>query len=106
MKKGWILAFGLSVFLLGAPQKGAAQGQPLVVEGGTLIDGNGGTPLKNAVVVIQGNRFKAVGVMGKVDIPANAKIINAMGKTILPGLIDPTAQGDWAWQAPFWLHYG
>jgi hypothetical protein len=95
---GFVVLFG------GTPMR--AQNQPLVVEGGTLIDGNGGTPLKDAVVVIEGNRFKAVGVKGKVAIPANAKIINATGKTILPGLIDPTAQGDWAWQAPFWLHYG
>lgn len=83
-----------------------AQGPPLVVQGGTLIDGNGGAPIRDAVVVIEGNRFKAVGAKGKVAIPPNAKIIDATGKTIMPGLIDTVAQGDWWWEAPFWLHYG
>jgi len=96
---------GLAVVLLGGtPMRG--QDQPLVVEGGTLIDGTGRSPIKNAVVVIEGNRFKTVGVKGKVAIPPNAKVIKADGKTILPGLIDPLAQGDWSWEAPFWLHYG
>jgi hypothetical protein len=93
----WALFSGISL---------RAQNQALVVEGGTLIDGNGGVPLKNAVVVIEGNRIKAVGVKGKVAIPPNAKIIDAAGKFILPGLIDGLAQGNWDYQAPFWLYFG
>jgi hypothetical protein len=105
MIKRPVALLGLAAALLGGIAM-RGQDQPLVVEGGTLIDGNGGKPIKNAVVVIEGNRFKAVGVKGKVAIPPDAKVINASGKTILPGLIDPLAQGDWSWEAPLWLHFG
>jgi amidohydrolase family protein len=105
MIKRFIAAVGLAVVLFsGTPMRG--QEAPLVVEGGTLIDGTGRNPIKNAVVVIEGNRFKAVGVKGKVAIPPNAKVINAAGKFILPGMIDGLAQGNWDYQAPFWLYFG
>jgi hypothetical protein len=42
------------------------------VQGGTLIDGTGRPPVENAVVVIEGGRFKAVGKQGQVPVPADA----------------------------------
>lgn len=60
---------------------------PLVIQGGKLIDGNGGKPIDNATVLIEGNRIKRVAV-GKIDHPVEARVINASGKTVLPGLID------------------
>ncbi len=62
--------------------------QVLVIEGGTLIDGNGGAPLRDAVIVIRGNRFESVSRKGSATYPAGATVIDAQGKTILPGLID------------------
>ena len=59
-----------------------------VITGATLIDGTGGAPLKNAVIVIEANKFTAVGQSGKVAIPLGAKIINATGRFIIPGLFD------------------
>ena len=59
-----------------------------VITGGTLIDGTGRAPLKNAVVVIEANKFKAVGASGKVSVPPGAKTIDAAGKFIIPGLFD------------------
>ena len=47
-----------------------------------------------------------LGTDGKVTIPPNARIINAEGKTILPGFIDTQAQGNWEWQPPLWLYFG
>jgi len=90
--KRFATVFGLLVVLFADIQM-RAQDQPLVIEGGTLIDGNGGPAIPNSVVVIEGNRFKEVGVKGKVAIPKNAKIINASGKFVLPGLVDALAQG-------------
>ncbi len=66
----------------------SAQGQILVLEGGTLIDGKGGTPIEDAVVVIEGSRIKEVGVKGQVSYPQNSRVIRTDGRTILPGLID------------------
>ena len=60
----------LSVLLAGAAglaltlQADAQGQQALVIQGGTLIDGNGGAPVANSVIVIQGNRIAAVGRAG------------------------------------------
>lgn len=83
----------------------AAHAQALVIEGGTLIDGTGGPPIENSVIVIEGDRFRAIGRAGEVAIPAGAQTINVSGKTVMPGLID----GHCHWEA-FWgelyLHLG
>ena len=84
----------------------AAQGQPaLVIQGGTLVDGNGGAPVPNSIVVMQGNKITAVGRAGQVSVPAGAQIINATGKWVTPGLIDAKANWNWMYGEPF-LHWG
>lgn len=65
----------------------ATQTAPIVIERARLIDGNGGKPVENATVVIEGNRIKQVAV-GKIEFPREAKVIDANGKTVLPGFID------------------
>ena len=83
----------------------AQQPQALVIQGGTLIDGNGGAPVPNSVIVVQGNRIAAVGRAGQVQVPAGATIINAVGKWITPGLID--AKSNWNWPyGEAYLRYG
>jgi imidazolonepropionase-like amidohydrolase len=62
--------------------------QPLVLAGGRLIDGYGGPPLENAVVVIEGNTIRAVGAEGTVAIPAGARVIDTNGFTMMPGMMD------------------
>ena len=75
-----------------------AQGQgAIVIQGGTLIDGMGGAPVPNSVVVIQGNRITAVGRAGAVQVPAGAQVINANGKYVLPGLWDNQINYSWFW---------
>ena len=56
--------------------------------GGTLIDGWGSKPIPNSVVLIQGDRIKAVGTQGSLQVPAGADIISTEGMTVLPGLWD------------------
>jgi imidazolonepropionase-like amidohydrolase len=58
----------------------------LVFAGGRVIDGFGGTPIENAVVVVRGNRIEAVGRAGAVAIPGEARTIDVSGMTVLPGL--------------------
>ena len=56
--------------------------------GGTLIDGFGGTPLRNSVVLIENDRIKAVGTRAEVVIPQGTEIISTEGMSVLPGLWD------------------
>ena len=60
----------------------------LVIRGVTLIDGNGGPPIADAVVVIEGDRIAAVGRAGDVEIPEGMPVEEARGHFLLPGLID------------------
>lgn len=92
------LAIGLTAHAQG-------QQQILVIQGGTLIDGNGGAPVPNSVIVIQGNRITAAGRAGAVQVPAGATVINATGKWITPGLIDSMAIGYWMYGEAY-LHFG
>ena len=62
--------------------------QPLVLSGGRLIDGFGGPPVDNAVVIIEGNRIKAVGREGALAIPEGARVLDTNGYTVMPGLMD------------------
>jgi imidazolonepropionase-like amidohydrolase len=82
-----------------------AQGQTLVLEGGTLIDGTGRPPVNDAVIVIEGSRIKAVGARGRISYPANARVIRTDGRTILPGLIDVHVHLR-DYMPPMFLRYG
>ena len=56
--------------------------------GGRLIDGYGGKPLENSVVIVQDGRIKEVGRIGEVAVPAGAQVISTEGMSVLPGLWD------------------
>jgi imidazolonepropionase-like amidohydrolase len=62
--------------------------QVIAILGATLIDGTGAPPVTDSIVLIQGDRIAAVGPHKSVTIPPNAKVIDATGLTLLPGLID------------------
>ena len=64
---------------------------PLAIVNGRLIDGSGAKPVKNAVVLIKGERIVFAGSGKRVAIPRNARRLDARGKTILPGFINTHA---------------
>jgi len=71
------------------PITGSAQpasSNELAIVGGQLVDGFGGIPLQNSVILVRGNRIVAVGQVGVLDIPENAKVIDSNGMTVIPGL--------------------
>jgi imidazolonepropionase-like amidohydrolase len=59
------------------------------IVGGTVIDGNGGAPIKDGVIVMEGKRISAVGDRA-TPVPAHAKTIFADGKFVIPGFIGET----------------
>ena len=87
--KRTIAQAGLAVaplLLLGTPPAESQGTATLAIVGGSVIDGYGGEPLRNAVVLVQGDRIVAVGPIGVVDVPSGAQIVDANGMTIMPGL--------------------
>ncbi len=52
----------------------------------TLIDGTGRDPVPGVTIVIEDERITAVGA--RVDVPRGAEVIDAGGRTVMPGLID------------------
>ena len=97
MRKPWYFDALLALFFLIQVHLSSAQ-QPatvLVIEGGTLIDGHGGMPVRDALIVVQGNRIATVGHKGQVAYPPNAQIIRGDGKYILPGLWDCQVSTGW-----------
>lgn len=83
MKK--LLTFALILFL-GTLHTANAQTKALV--GGTLIDGFGGKPIHNSVIIIKNDRIVAVGHQGNLSVPAGAEVISTEGMSVLPGLWD------------------
>lgn len=58
------------------------------IVGGTVIDGLGSAPIRNGVVLIDGERIRAVGPGSVIEIPPGTEVISAEGMTVLPGLWD------------------
>src|SRR5438552_893653 len=63
-----------------------ASSRIIAIRCGRLIDGKSDAPINNAVVLIEGDQIKSVGV--NIAIPADAEVIDLSGATVLPGLID------------------
>jgi imidazolonepropionase-like amidohydrolase len=63
-------------------------GQVKAFVGGTLIDGFGGTPIQNSVIIVENKRIVKVGHQGNTTIPKDAEIISTEGMSVMPGLWD------------------
>ncbi len=58
------------------------------IVGATLVDLNGKEDIENAVVIVTGERISAIGNADNIDIPANAEVIDAAGRWLVPGLMN------------------
>jgi imidazolonepropionase-like amidohydrolase len=59
----------------------------IIISGARLIDGQGGPPIEDSVVVIEGDRIVAAGPRDNVN-PPPGESLDARGMTLIPGLID------------------
>jgi len=60
----------------------------IAIKGARLIDGNGGAVRKNPVLIIENGRIKAIHSGGRGKIPLGARLIDASGLTLMPGMFD------------------
>lgn len=70
------------------PARPADAQAPLAIVGAQIWDGSGKPAVRNGVIVINGDRIEAIGPQGSVAVPKNARVIQAQGKTVIPGLIN------------------
>jgi imidazolonepropionase-like amidohydrolase len=69
-------------------KKASAPSAMLVITNATIIDGTGADPVPDGMLVIQGDRITAVGSRTDFGPRPEAAVIDAQGRTILPGIID------------------
>ena len=81
----WSLAAVCLLFITGLSSQGPAR---TAITGATLIDGNGGPPIANSVILIEGDRIRYAGSRNAVNLAPDTTVIDAAGKFITPGLID------------------
>ena len=62
--------------------------QTIALVGATVLDGTGGPPLENAVILIDGDRLTCVGTAAACSVPRGVEPIDLSGRFITPGLVD------------------
>lgn len=87
------LALGLAL-VLGCAEQGPPR---TALMGATILDGRGGTPIRDGVVLVRGGTIEAIGPRENVLLPRGTKQVDVAGSWIIPGLIDAHAHvGRWA----------
>lgn len=84
-RRWWPALITAALVVCVAPAEAAAL-KALV--GGRLIDGTGGRPIADSVIVIRGERIEAVGRVETLPVPEGAEVISTEGMDVLPGLWD------------------
>jgi imidazolonepropionase-like amidohydrolase len=75
-------------FILAARAAAAADGPVQAFVGARLIDGGGGEPIADAVLLVKDGRVMAVGPRKAVPVPPEALRIDLSGRTVMPGLVN------------------
>ena len=93
-----------AVVLLSVACKPSGDGV-IALEGATLIDGSGGDPVKDAVILVKNGHIEAVARVNEIAVPRGAQTISLIGKTVIPGLIDAHAHAE-RWAAERYVAWG
>lgn len=102
---GKTATYSMRLFTKSASVKTTAD-KLIAIKGGTLLDVVNEKTIPNSVVLIENGIIKKIGKTGQVTIPANAKVIDANGKMLLPGLWDMHAHFEQAEWGPAYLAAG
>lgn len=82
-----VLLMALSAPSSSLHDRGAAPGV-LVIDRVTVIDATGAPAQPGMTVVIEGDRISAIGKSGTLAVDAGARVVDARGKYLIPGLWD------------------
>ncbi|HXA85026.1 MAG TPA: amidohydrolase, partial [Candidatus Dormibacteraeota bacterium] len=109
---------GLAAFVTGAARDGMANlanvaagftTQPASVTaivGGRLIDGTGKSAVENSVVILKNGKIAAAGAAASIPVPEGAQVVDAQGKSVLPGLWEMHAHFEQVEWGPIYLATG
>src|SRR5260370_40823459 len=94
-RRSALLAFGMVIVC--SFRELAAQEKPIAIVHARIIDGAGGPPTEDGAVILRGGKIEYAGPSGPATIPRDAQIIDAKGKSVMPGLADMHVhlQGGW-----------
>lgn len=81
------LAVTLTAILVATAAPGLAA-ERIAIVGATLIDGTGSAAVPDTTILVEGDRILSVGRRDATTIPADADVIDAAGRWLMPGLID------------------
>lgn len=81
--------------LVVAQTKAVTQTQPLVFTHVTVIDATGAPSMPDMTVIIKGDRITKVGRSRGMTLPRRARVVNATGKYLIPGLWDMHVHLSW-----------
>lgn len=82
------LVFGVLLSLAVSSQAETKRRHAYAIENVTLIDGNGGKPLRNQSVWVEDGLIKGLGKAGSLSLPDYVQRVDGRGKYLLPGFID------------------
>jgi Amidohydrolase family len=85
---------------------GSADTTPLVIKGATLLDVRNGRQIENSAILVERDRIKEVGDASTIVIPIDARVIDAHGKWVIPGLFDMHVHGSARKDVPIALYVG
>lgn len=102
---GRTATYSMRLFTKSAGVKSAAD-KEIAIKNGTVLDVVNEMTIPNSVVLIENGIIKRIGKAGEVTIPANAKVIDAKGKMVMPGLWDMHAHFEQAEWGPAYLAAG
>lgn len=109
---------GLAAFITAAARDGMASlakvaagfsvntSQVTAIVGGRLIDGTGKPPVENSVVVLREGKIVAAGPASSTPVPEGAQVIDAHGKSVLPGLWEMHSHFEQVEWGPIYLATG
>ena len=87
MKLRIVLLLILPVLLFARAKPNHTQA-PIAFTHVSLIDVTGGPTRRDTTVLINGDRISAIGESAKLSVPAGAKVVDATGRFLIPGLWD------------------
>ena len=94
-----------TIILSGCSKFQSSGASLIALEGATLIDGSGGEPKRDAIIIVRNGHIEQVAQVNQIQVPRGAERINLAGKTIIPGLIDAHAHVE-RWAAGRYVAWG